>query len=98
MHQSTQRVAALRDCSCGSEQRPTAARLLWEYKHEQMWTCVRRVLELGAGGCEERNIWICSGWTEEERVMVCHETPRKETTVERSGSCPTTQTGGVDKL
>lgn len=52
----------------------------------------------GPGGCEERNIWICSGWTEEERVMGCHETPRKETTVERSGSCPTTQTGGVDKL
>lgn len=30
--------------------------------------------------------------------MGCHETPRKETTVERSGSCPTAQTGGVDKL
>lgn len=49
LHQSTQRVAALRDSSCGSEQ-PTAARLLWEYKREQMWTCVRRVLESGVGG------------------------------------------------
>lgn len=76
------------DCYCGSEQRATAARLLWEYKCERMWMWSQRSGTYGFAADERRKagLWDAT------------RPPWKETTAERSGSCLTAQTGGVDKL